>query len=698
MTVRHGFSTKFAALYLAAFAAPLLAQTPAPAGAASTPPPAAATPPSTATTNTAATTSTAASIDVSASNAAASPVPNENWFTGSIDLGYRWQTGIGGSRDTYRSIVNLGSGPKLLGADFTITDPKSRYFDQIMVRAYGWGDEPYETLNVRVSKKKRYEFNADYRDMAYFNYLPSYADPQLAMRGIALNEQSFDTRRILGSFSLELLPGNWIVPYLAYDRDSGSGSGETTFVSDANEFPVPNTMSDRTSLFRGGVRIARKNLHVTLEEGGTTFGSHQTIYQASGTNPGNLTTPFIGQPMNLSSLLAAYGVSGSSTYSKGLFIATVKPWLDVYGQFLFSQPKTNVTYQQADTGNLVLESQLLFYTGQSYLVSAAALAPHTTANAGAEIRPLRRVRIVESWMTDRMHDNGSANSSQLLSNAGTSAQILALLSSSLASNYSQTETDIFFDPTSRLVLHGGYRYVWGDANDAILPKGGLVGAEQGKLRRNVGLGGITFRPTQKLSVTAEAEVASSGGAYFQTSLYNYKKIRAKARYQATKSLSLFADFTLLDNQNPLAGAQYKYQSQQESLSLLWMPKAAKNWSFQGSYSRSTMNSDVGYLYPEYLIPLLSVYRDDAHTATVLFNWNLPHYAKMSPKLTAGGSMFISSGSRATSYYRPFAKLFLPVRKNMTWFTEWTYYDYGEVLYLYQGFRTQLVTTGLRFTR
>uniref|UniRef100_UPI0015D779F7 hypothetical protein n=1 Tax=Nevskia soli TaxID=418856 RepID=UPI0015D779F7 len=57
---------------------------------------------------------------------AAAPAPAEDWLTGSIDLGYRWQTGVGGSFDTYRSIVDLGSGPKLVGADFTITDPKHR--------------------------------------------------------------------------------------------------------------------------------------------------------------------------------------------------------------------------------------------------------------------------------------------------------------------------------------------------------------------------------------------------------------------------------------------------------------------------------------------------------------------------------------------------------------------------------------------
>jgi hypothetical protein len=416
------------------------------------------------------------------------------------------------------------------------------------------------------------------------------------------------------------------------------------------------------------------------------------------TNYGNVLTPFFGQTTDLTGLLASYGIQGSSIYSKGLFTANPTSWLDLYGQFLYSQPKTSVNYQQSDTGNLVLESQVLFYTSQQYLVSAAALSPHTTGSFGAEIRPLRRVRIIESWLTDRLHDSGSASSSQVLSSLGASAQMAALLASSLVTNYNQQEVDVIFDPTTKIVLRGGYRYVWGDANDAVLPTAGLVGAEQGKLSRNVGIGGVTFRPGQKISVSGDVEAASSGGAYFQTSLYNYQKLRAKARYQVTASLSLAADFGFLNNQNPLSQIKYAYQSQQESLSLLWAPSGGKRWEMQGSYSRSTMYSDIGYLDPEYLIPQQSIYRENAHTATALFSWNLPRYAGLAPKITAGGSLFVSSGSRPTSYYRPFAKVFLPVRKNLAWFTEWTYYDYGEVLYLYEGFRTQLVTTGLRFAR
>src|ERR1700722_955425 len=156
---------------------------------------------------------------------ATTPVPEtEQWLTGSVDLGYRWNTGVSGSPKKYRSIVNLGSGPKFFGADFSIVDPKKRFFDRLDVRAYGWGDDPYSTLHVNVRKAKLYNFTADYRRIAYFNNLPSFADPSLS-QGIVLNQEAQDTHRRITSLHLELLPGKWLVPYLAFDRDSDTGTG-----------------------------------------------------------------------------------------------------------------------------------------------------------------------------------------------------------------------------------------------------------------------------------------------------------------------------------------------------------------------------------------------------------------------------------------------------------------------------------------
>ena len=109
---------------------------------------------------------------------AESPVPStETWFSGFVEGGYRWRTDVGGNFNAYRSVVDLGEGPKLLSTDFQIRDPKKRLFDRIDTRAYNWGDDPYSTLHVNAFKQKVYDFNADYRNIAYFNNLPSFANP-----------------------------------------------------------------------------------------------------------------------------------------------------------------------------------------------------------------------------------------------------------------------------------------------------------------------------------------------------------------------------------------------------------------------------------------------------------------------------------------------------------------------------------------
>jgi hypothetical protein len=659
-----------------------------------------ATPAPAAGTGATAATTPAAPAAATDTKAAASPVPAaEGDITGWIDFGYRFTSGVNGSLETYRSIVNLGAGPKLFGADFTVVDPKKRLFDTLHIRASGWGGDPYGTFHLDAMKAKKYRLDADYRDLAYFNNLPSYADPLLT-RGIILDEQSFDTRRHIGSYSLELLPGNWFIPYVAFDRDANAGTGVMAFVAESNEYAVPTTLNDRTNLFRGGVHFELKRFHATLEEGGTTFSSSQSLYQSPGaTNPGNSNTPLFGQTPDLTSLAASYGITGSSLYSKALFTSNPASWLDVYGQFLFSQPSSSVNYQENATGNLYLPSEIIFYQSEQYLVSAASKLPHTTVGFGVEVRPLKRVRITESWMTDRMHNSGNSSSEQTINPVSGVQQTAELLAASLVSDYNQTETNLFFEVNSQLTLRGGYRYVWGEASDAVLPQGGeLTGVEQAKLRQNVALGGVIYRPTHKLLLTAETEVAASGGVYFNTSLYDYQKVRTQARYQATNSLSVALDFTYLNNDNPVAGVNYSSRSQQEAASIYWSPKDGKLFSFQGTYSWASIRSDILYLVPETLTPATSNYTENAHTATALFTVNLGNWRGVKPRLTAGGSLFISNGSLPTSYYQPMAKLWVPVSKHIEAFAQWWFYGYSESLYTYDGFGTHLAAIGFRYKR
>ena len=77
---------------------------------------------------------------------------------------------------------------------------------------------------------------------------------------------------------------------------------------------------------------------------------------------------------------------------------------------------------------------------------------------------------------------------------------------------------------------------------------------------------------------------------------------------------------------------------------------------------------------------------------------LPKLCGVSAQFSGGGSFLLSAGSRASTYYQPVGKLTVPIGRHLAWDTEWRYYGFGESFYLYESFRTHLITTGLRFTR
>jgi len=655
-------------------AAPLLAEE-----QAAQPPAAPAAAAATATTAPAATT-------------AESPAPSgEQWLSGSIDFGYRWLTNVDGSFQAYRSVIDLGEGPKLFGLDFTILDPKKRWFDRLDANGYGWGGDPYTTAHVDARKSRIYDFRFDYRNIAYFNELPSFAN---TFAPAGYNEQAFDIHRRMIDASLDLFPGGHIIPYLAFSRNAGYGNGIDTWqVDSSNEYAVPTLMRDSTENYRGGVRFEYNHFHVTLEQGGTTFKDDDQAFDSQ-TTYGDNTTPLFGQSQVLNSLTQAYAIRGSSIYERALLTATPLSWLTLSGQFLYSQPKTTVNYTDIATGNFVSVATLLAYSGLTDIATGSAKQPHVTGNAGFELRPFRKLRIVESWMTDRYHDASFGLFAALFVPA--TSQQTALAEDQVV-NYNQQQVDVIYDLTSKFTLRGGYRYVWGDAEVAggiFSPAGSFA---SGELRRNVGLAGATLRPIQKLRINLDYEGASSDDVYFRDSLNDYKKMRARAQYQATASLSFTANFTLLDNQNPATGVNYDFLARNNSVAVHWMPNNSKRISFTGEYNRSTLRSNINYLDLPTFSSAVSAYRDNSHTASSQIDLALPGYHGLTPKLTAGGSLFVSSGSRPTQFYEPLVRLSFPVSKKASWNTEWRWYGMGEEFYLYEGFRTHVFTTSLRLS-
>jgi hypothetical protein len=618
------------------------------------------------------------------------PPPENDWLSGYIDVGYRWVTGPGGNFQEYRSVVNLGDGPKLFGADFTIQDPKKRLFDTLTVRGIGWGDDPYTTAYVGARKQKLYDFRFDYRSLALFDAVPTFANPNSPL---GFDEQSFDQRLRTASFQLDLFPTSRIIPYLAYDHYSVGGGGIDDWVVGAsNNFPVSFLTHDLTNNYRGGVNIELNRFHLTLEQGGSTFREDDSTSFA-GTSFGD--APASGNV--LTSLQQAYGIRGSSIYTRGLLTANPYNWINFYGQFLYSQPKNTVNYTELSGGSFVNFATLMQYGAEFGVATGNVIQPHIGGLGGFQMYLGKRVRVIETVTFNREHDSAlSSFSTQFLQSLSTPTLLsssLTLINPFQVVNNQETQTDVYFDVTKYLTLRGGFRYMWGDAT-VLASTLSQTPFAMGSLSRVVGIGGFILRWGQKLRVTADYEGSSSDDIYFRTSLNDYSKGRILARYQVTNSLVLTSNFQILSNGNPAPTVQLDFLGKDNSLAFYWTPKAGKRITFTGSYDRSTVRDKILYLDLPTFGTAVSSYRDNAHTATAAVEVALPRGGS----LRAGGSFIIANGSRPTSYYEPNVQLLVPINKHVAWDTVWQYYGYGESFYAFEGFRSHIIQTGIRIRR
>jgi hypothetical protein len=626
---------------------------------------------------------------------AESPAPQaEKELNGYLDVGARW-VGYGGDFNTYRSLVNLSQGMRLLGTDVSWEPTGFRLLDTLRVQGYNWGGDPYNTARVDLLKRGKYRYVGTYSNIAYYNFLPSFADPG-ASKAVYLNQRAFDTSVRNFDNDLTLFPGGRIIPYLSYSRNSDTGSGISTLVAEGNEYPLRNIVQWSMNELRGGIRFEMKRWHATIEQGGTNFRDDQNVYSTEKLL-GNRTSPYFGQLLSLTSGQQFYHVRGNGAFTKVLLTASPTDWLDLSGSLIRSRPKTYSDFTQNLTGNLITpEDPLLFSPRGTDMFYGNVTMPHTSMSAQGEIRPVSRLRVRQSYESDRFHTTGSGvlTSSYLLTVGAQRSSEPDGERLEVTRNRHQFEALV--DVSKKLVLRGGYRYEWGSAVLKASHFNTENPTERAELERYVGLAGFTAHPMSKWTITADFELADGVKTYYRTGLMDSKQYRLQNRFTLPKSFFLSVNYSRLNNSNPDQGVNFEFHSQAASGSLQWMPNGGKNITVVADYTRSAIRSDIDYLYPLGLFPLRSLYVDNAHTASLMTDLKLPMSKSYSGRLTFGGSFVTTSGSRPSSYYQPQGRLQLPVTPKLEFFSEWKYYGLSQTFYSYEGFRAHTFAGGIRF--
>lgn len=597
--------------------------------------------------------------------------------SGSIDIGYRYRTDVGGSNDSYRTVVNLGSGVKVFGADLVWIDPTHQLFDRLEVHGTNWWD-PYNTVRANMSLKNVYALTVDYRDTNYFNFLPSWADIT-AGQGIYLNQQSFDMQQRTFDSDLDLYPGHLVQPFFAVGHYSNNGTGISDYVVYGNEYALPYNSHYGTNDFRGGVHFALPKWHVTLEGGGTTYKSEDDLQYSGATFTGNRTTPYLGQTLSITQAEQLYLASGDSGYVRGIITASPVAGVDIAGQFSYSQPTLTTNYTEASQGNFVTADGLGFASAVNNLFTAFAQQPHMSGSLAAEERPSKRLRINESISFDRLHSAGQFDGA-------------GFAGDQFVDNYLQADFNVLADATKWLLLRAGFRYVSGNAEvPAALLESSLY--DTGQMRRSVLLAGFRLIPFQKASVTWDFEKSFGISTYFLTSLANYTQSHVQARYKPFEKLQFGFDNRVLYNSNPVATTANGYSDLSSSVSVAFVLN--KELAIVGDYTRSVFSSSYGYIDPPFLTNSVSNYDERANTASGALELGLPRWTGF--RLAAGGSLFVASGTRPTSYYQPMARLSIRINRHVDWKSEWHYYGMSEPYYVYEGFRAHTFASGLRIS-
>ena len=614
---------------------------------------------------------------------------------GVIEVGARWVKEPLGDFQTYRSIINLGEGARLANLDLNITPAGLKLFDALRLSGSNWGGDPYNTGRMDLEKRGVYRLVSSYSNIAYFNYLPSFANTQAT--GAFFNQRAYDTQVRNFDNELQLFPGTRFTPYVAYARNTDYGNGITTLVADRNEYPLRNLIWWGQDTYRGGVRAYFGRSHLTVEHGGTVFRDDQQVFSTELTRGNRGAIPFAGQSLFLGEGRQAYAIRGSGRFTKVLFVANPYDWVDLYGQVLYANPQTTPGLFQNTLGNLVdATSGLLFFSRGFDTLFGDARRPHTSGTFAMELRPKGWLRIREMYETDRIKTDTSATLNTLLLTPASALSRQTGYIDRLEASHTRQTVEALADVHRRLTLRGGYRYEWGDS----VFRGGVLNQfnpqERINLERHVGLVGLQARPWDRLTLVVNAEVSNGVRTFYRTGLQDYHKIRAQGRFRLTNNLNFNAVHVRLDNKNPAPGVDFEYLAQSSSLNLQWLPQGGSRVSILADYTRSSIRSDIDYLEPHILQPARSLYVDNAHTGTLLADLNLRGSGVVKPKLTLGGSFVTTSGSRPSRYYQPQGRFTLPVTERVHFYSEWRWFGLAQPFYAFEGFRTHMIMTGFRF--
>src|SRR5580698_175830 len=607
-------------------------------------------------------------------------------ITQSFETGYRFSQAFGNIGE-YRSDVNYGNGIRLLGSSLTINskDGHGHLFDEILLTTTGLGNDPYQSVTLRIQKNGLYQYNMTWRSDDYFN-------PGLTVDGGA---HLMDTVRRVQDHDLTLLPQSKIRFHLGYSRNTDSGPALSTaqeFNVNGEGLAVFSNIKQQYNEYRVGADGDVAGFHFTVThrweyfKEDTPYTSDGTV-AATGINDQTVLQQFTrSQPLhgrspawlgNLFTRRKWWGVNARATYVKGVGDFAVNEFAGGIGQF-----GTPATRQVA--------------------VGGEAERPEIIGDFNISLFPTGRLTVSNntSIMSQRMNGDSVYTEVDNGSNLGTTLNFRYLGVRTVVNS-----TDIDYRFKKWLGFYAGYHY---SDRQVHTIEGAGEQAATGSFSANTynvidimqaGTAGLRIVPIQGLTINLEGEIDRANHPLATISPAHYQTLGGRLAYRV-KKLQLSTGYKEVYNANPQFGFLLtSSHARNYTANASWAPN---NWfTLDASYSRQHLDS-LSFLaffsstVGSQLVTGSSLYVSNIHSGNLGARFGIGRRADF----YLGYSIVDDTGDGRSAavpadvtnpvtalldavqtfpliYESPLARLSVKISPKVRWNVGWQFYDYKE---------------------
>jgi len=615
-----------------------------------------------------------------------------------VEIGYRWVSDTAGNKDMYRSMINLGQGPKLLHSSVSL---RSNYgtgilFDNLNLSLDSWGGDPYNTMRLDFGRTGVYEFRADYRHLNYYNFVPTWANPLLS-QGYVFNQHGLDVSYRTTDLQLKFFPTHKVQPYVAYSRSTGYGPGFTTYSLTGNEFLLNQQWRYASDEYRGGVQFSLPKLNLTLEQGYRFLKNDSGVTEDS-MPQGNHPVPFVGNPIVLNSLDRGYHDRTTLPVSKAVVKFTPFEKLTITGRYIYTMSDLESNLAEIDTGSFVSLENRLIYSASSDAFNTRAKQPNHNGSFLVEFSPFSRLTLLDQFDDRSFHVSGAAVLASTFFNArslagpygGTSdRKITSVMGSLLAYDQLRNQAEFDVDLGRGLTVRAGQRYTYAETT-LQSSENGDTGSDTASYSQQTGIMGVGYVRGQWLHLALDYEKNFTNHALMRTNLLDYDQFKFDWKVRPLKNISVNGRVAFLRNTNGQSDIDFKSHNRNYTVAVSYEP--SERFSLSLDYSRTNILSDIAMLLPQTLQLDRSLFDERGHGIGMAAAFEL--YRGI--KIDFGYHGILNVGSYPLNYHQPYASLTLPLGNHLAFKHSWQYFGYNEKGLSLQDNRTHLMTFSLAY--